>query len=46
MNVQDFVDDVRVVVVVVAVWWVIVVAAAMAGGRSHIPAVIDGSFGI
>ena len=38
VHVQAFAGDVRVVVVVVA--------AAIAGGRSHVPAVIDGSFGI
>ena len=46
MHVQAFVGDLSVVVVVVAVWWFLVVAAAITGGRSHVPAVIDGSFGI
>ena len=47
MHVQAFIDGLGVaVVVVVAVWWFIVVAAAIAGGRSHVPAVIDGSFAV
>ena len=31
---------------VVAEWWVVVVAAAVAGGRSHVPAVIDGCLAV